>query len=247
MKGADPEVFVSRDGNIVPVIGLIGGTKRRPRPLGVGAIQEDNVLAEFNIPPASSVSEWASSLTSMLSSLRLLLADKGCDISIESSYNFDEGVLLDAGPKAMELGCDPDFNAWSGLANRKPVAGSLRTAAGHIHIGMEGLLQDDVERLVQSHDLFLGVPSIIMDKDKMRRSMYGQAGAYRRKPYGFEYRTLSNFWLKSKELMAWAYEQSERALEFSGSVDGRVQQCINNHDELLAYQLINEYELEMVA
>ncbi len=37
------------------------------------------------------------------------------------------------------------------------------------------------------------------DKDTERRGMYGKAGAFRPKPYGVEYRTLSNAWLSNDE------------------------------------------------
>ena len=52
--GADPELFL-RDGDaITSAIGLIGGDKYEPRLVTLGAVQEDNVLAEFNIDPAIS-------------------------------------------------------------------------------------------------------------------------------------------------------------------------------------------------
>ena len=54
----------------------------------------------------------------------------------------------------------------------------------------------------------LGLPSVCMDDDTDRRSLYGASGAYRLKPYGVEYRVLSNFWLRSEELQRWAYQQA---------------------------------------
>jgi len=53
--GADPEVFITNEkGDIISGIGLIGGTKKEPRKVSCGAVQEDNVLGEFNITAASS-------------------------------------------------------------------------------------------------------------------------------------------------------------------------------------------------
>ena len=56
--GADPEILL-RDSDYLyrSVEGLIGGTKNAPVPIeglpsGFGA-QEDNVMLEFNIPPAT--------------------------------------------------------------------------------------------------------------------------------------------------------------------------------------------------
>jgi hypothetical protein len=42
--------------------------------------------------------------------------------------------------------------------------------------------------------------------------MYGAAGAFRPKPYGVEYRVLSNAWLQSEELMAWVYRTTTKAI-----------------------------------
>src|SRR3546814_7881426 len=38
--------------------------------------------------------------------------------------------------------------------------------------------------------------------------MYGAAGAFRTKPYGVEYRVLSNAWLKDSNLMSWVYKNT---------------------------------------
>ena len=49
-------------------------------------------------------------------------------------------------------------------------------------------------------DAIHGVISTILDNSKEavdRRQLYGSPGAHRPKPYGVEYRVLSNYWLKS--------------------------------------------------
>jgi hypothetical protein len=71
--------------------------------------------------------------------------------------------------------------------------------------------------------MVLGVPATLIDTDTARREFYGKAGSFRPKdtinfdadigpdPYdGVEYRTLSNFWLKSEELMGWVWNGVER-------------------------------------
>lgn len=58
--------------------------------------------------------------------------------------------------------------------------------------------------LIPLMDLFVGIPSVLIDRDpnaSSRRMMYGKAGDFRYQPHGIEYRTLSNFWLKSYTLM----------------------------------------------
>ena len=78
----------------------------------------------------------------------------------------------------------------------------MRTAAGHIHIGWGEDFdpQDDEHfsrccRLVQQLDAGIGLASVLLDNDTERRQLYGAAGAFRPKPYGVEYRVLSNFWV----------------------------------------------------
>ena len=53
-------------------------------------------------------------------------------------------------------------------------------------------------------DLFHGVISTILDNSSEaieRRKLYGRAGAHRPTGYGVEYRSLSNYWMKSPELV----------------------------------------------
>ena len=54
-------------------------------------------------------------------------------------------------------------------------------------------------------DIVLGNTCVLIDRspsNKERRKVYGRAGEYRIKDYGLEYRTLSNFWLRSYQLMS---------------------------------------------
>jgi hypothetical protein len=61
------------------------------------------------------------------------------------------------------------------------------------------------EILIPLMDLIVGIPSVLIDRDKNakeRRKLYGRAGDFRYQPHGIEYRTLSNFWIKSYHLMS---------------------------------------------
>jgi hypothetical protein len=91
-------------------------------------------------------------------------------------------------------------------------------------------------------DLFLGVPSILMDKGDVRKQLYGSAGAYRDKPYGGEYRTLSNFWIFDNHLIEWVWNNTSRAVDAAeaqftiSEQDGTsIVQCINNKLKLLIW------------
>jgi hypothetical protein len=185
--GSDPEVFV-RDVNrneIISAEGLIGGSKSEPRELGGGyCVQEDNVLLEYNIPTCYTKSEFVEAIHVGLEHGRTVLrAHPFLDIEIIASNMMDEKWLQT--PHAQEFGCDPDFNAHTESMNAKPDSHTnLRTAGGHVHIGYEDATIDSTVQLVKLCDLFLGVPSVILDKDMERRKLYGKAGCFRFKEYG---------------------------------------------------------------
>lgn len=258
--GADPELFiVDGKGMVGSAIGLLGGTKEVPRVVPRGAVQEDNVLAEFNIDPASTEEEFVHNLNAVRTTLNLLLPE-GLYTSVLTSHEYDEDVLTSFGPQALEFGCDPDFNAYTGSVNPPPGARTtLRTAGGHIHVGYPRANQLDSNDVIRAMDLFLGVPSVLLDNDTRRRSLYGRAGACRYKNYGVEYRTLSNFWLGSNELMSWAYRQTLRAVDAALSGDlideekettmgcewGHIQSIINNSDRQEASKLLQQLDQEV--
>lgn len=205
--GHDAEVFVKdASGNVQSAIGLIGGSKAHPLKVHLGALQEDNVLAELNINPSRSFEEFLNSTTAVMQQLEAMLP-AGWGTDIKSSHNFEKKELMSFGSKAMEFGCDPDFNCWTNRANiiASPYT-TLRTAGGHIHIGHDNSMTSPM--VARTADYLLGLPSVLLDDDTKRRALYGKAGAYRPKSYGTEYRVLSNFWLKDEDIMRFIYNQA---------------------------------------
>lgn len=213
--GADPELFLqdTNTGEYVPATGLLGGSKDSPRPVNKGAVQEDNVLAEFNIVPATDARAFIDNITTVRGELDNMVRPYDLTTTVTSSYDFARSVLEEAGPMAFEFGCDPDFNAWlGGEVNPKPSSDTgLRTAGGHVHFGIEGKFDND--EFIKVCDATLGLFSVVIDRDQRRRSMYGRAGAYRAKPYGVEYRTMSNAWLGDPRYMRSVFNLSRKAVE----------------------------------
>lgn len=249
--GADPEVFISRDRKIISVEGLLGGTKEKPaKSHGWGKgyfVQEDNVLAEYNIPPASTSDQFIRSNLLMLNRIPVVIkANTGTTTNLEviSSHEFMKEELTSK--QALLFGCDPDFNIWEIDYNDQPEAsGTLRTAGGHIHIGYsnEAEIEDQIN-IGKFADLFLGVPSVLYDLDTKRKTLYGKAGAIRFKDYGIEYRVLSNFWLTNVKLMKWAFDSAVKSAvigmenDFPEELSKLVQHIINNNDIVEAKNLI---------
>jgi hypothetical protein len=256
MLGCDPELFLTREGSLYSAIDTWGGTKDNPRPLdelGEGfAVQEDNVALEFNIPPSATNQEFQENVNKIVNYLAENSKNQfGLLFSQLSAGEFPIEQLMDI--RAMEFGCDPDYNAWTGKKNPRPEAPNplFRSAGGHVHVGIEHLSKRDARRLGQLMDLHLGVPSLLIDKGEERKKLYGKAGAMRFKPYGMEYRVLSNFWIFSPSYQQWVWNSAERAihdLEMGrdiGHMDELLIGVINSNNKKVAAELVAEHGLLM--
>lgn len=239
--GADPELFVSNGKEFVSAHGMVAGTKEEPYPVKNGAVQVDGMALEFNIDPANNPKEFVDNLTSVMEQLKAMVPDY--EVHTVPVAHFSEEEIGNAPAEALELGCQPDYNAWDGGAANPVPDGKVnfRTAAGHIHIGWtEGMDIDDAGHrqacilLAKQLDFHLGLPSVLFDRDEKRRQLYGKAGAFRVKPYGMEYRVLSNAWLKDKSLMLWVYNNTITAFRrlIEGNLDARANtsRIINDSD-----------------
>lgn len=245
--GCDPEVFlVNVASKFVSAVGLIPGTKEEPEPIAGMAegftVQQDNVAMELGIPPASSAEEFDQSIRQVL--LGVKAYHKGLSQSMVSSAVFPKSQLNTAG--ANHFGCEPDYNAWTGEPNPKPVLPEkgFRSAGGHIHV--ETSL--DKRAVIRGLDLYIGLPSLFLDPDgHARRVLYGKAGAYRPKSYGVEYRTPSNFWIFSETRRMWVFNQCLTVVEQVGAgrvfLDYRVQEAIDSNNLELAAALMAEYQV----
>lgn len=224
--GADPEVFVvNPEGKFISAHAMCKGTKEKPEPVKNGAVQVDGTALEFNIDPADNPEDFAFRISSVMDILKGYIPE-GCTIAATPVAKFGHEYLATLPESATELGCNPDFNAWTSLENPRPDAKmDFRTGSGHVHIGWNHLLgvgsfdptspehKETCELFVKELDYALGVPSLLYDKDKIRRKLYGKAGAYRPKPYGMEYRVLSNRWLRDPQLMAWVFNNVKQAYD----------------------------------
>lgn len=249
--GADPEVFtIAPDGRFLSIIGKIGANKHNPLQIsGMEpgfTLQEDNVALEFGIPPASNAKEFSDNIERVMKAGLNTLPNTM--FSTLSCVIFPRTQMKD--PEAFVFGCEPDFNAWTGQINNKPIPPHkfMRSAGGHVHIETK----KDPHAVVQSCDLLLGVPSVLMDTTGgSRRALYGGAGACRYKPYGVEYRTLSNFWIFTDELRQWVWRASEKAEAMCEQLPlkeygEQIQTCINNGNTKLAKFLCKEFDLEVI-
>lgn len=207
--GCDPEIFVTVSKKQASCHKMLPGTKKDPYPVSKGAVQVDGTAAEFNILPAKTGKEFCENIESVLTDMKNMLksVDPSADFLWKPVRKYNKDVWKQLPDSAKEMGCDPDFNAYTGMENDRPHSDfeTLRSAGGHIHIGWAtgADIQDerhllDCRIVVSALDAILFPLSLRWDKDETRRLLYGKPGAYRPKSYGVEYRTLSNMWVKSE-------------------------------------------------
>jgi len=257
LLGADPEVFMKKGADYISAHGMIPGDKANPFPVKDGAVQVDGMALEFNIDAASSEDTFVGNILSVMDQLKGMVPEY--DVVADPVAHFGYDYIQSQPEEARDLGCDPDYNAYTQAVNEQPdVDLPFRTGAGHVHLGWtEGADTNCPEHLsscvtiVKQLDFYLGLVSLTFDSDSERRAMYGAAGAFRAKSYGVEYRTLSNAWLASEELIAWVWKAATRAVantlagEDLEATYGDIQTIINTSDVASARQLIQELGLEV--
>lgn len=224
--GADPELFIfnPETNEYICPDGLIPGTKEEPFKVDGGAVQQDGFAAEFNIDPCDNYADFSDRIRSVQGQLKKMLP-AGLELRPVPTAQFSDAEWSRASDKTKVLGCSPDYNAWALNVNPPAKAeDKVRCAGGHIHFGWteDADTTDDAYfksciDLVRQLDWVLGGWSLAYDKDEQRRKMYGKAGSMRFKPYGVEYRTLSNFWLdtsKDRNMLLKTWNRCCSAIEF---------------------------------
>jgi hypothetical protein len=209
--GSDPELLVVKQGVPKSAIGVVQGSIENRISIKGHQFYYDNVLAECAIKPGKNKKEVLKHFKEALQ----IYADmvKPFELSPTACAEFPSWELEDK--DARKVGCAPDYCAYEMKLKDPPKeaieSGNLRSCGGHVHLGSDLLAGEGPEPILAIYllDLFVGVPSLWLDHDpssSRRRAIYGQAGRYREKDYGIEYRSLGNFWLSGPELTGLIYD-----------------------------------------
>lgn len=219
--GTDPEVFlVNSRGSFVSAHDVLPGTKFDPYPVERGAVQVDGVAFEFNIDPAKTPMEYVLSHKKVIHQGIAIIRENNPDLSvrISATATFEKEYFDQLPEKVKELGCTPDFNAYTGDENDPPHTDEpFRTGGGHQHIGWGNFDTssfdhwDNCVALVKQLDACIYPTSTLWDADDQRRSLYGKLGAFRPKRYGVEYRPMSNMFLSSSLIQKFMFEACKKA------------------------------------
>jgi hypothetical protein len=252
--GTDPEMFLKKDGVIISAIGKIGGSKHDPLPISDNGhfIQEDNVAIEYNIPACTTKEEFIYHNNFVKDYLDTVVTAIGCELDFSASAILSDEEL--DSDQARLAGCEPDFDVWRQDVNIAPdlSASNMRVCGGHVSIGWDNPTESSQEDMVKAMDATLGLKSLFLDSDTERKKLYGKAGCFRFRDYGIEYRTLSNFWIKTNESLAWVFDTTMEAIELvnSGKIDlikekyaDKIVEAINTNNKSLAQELLNEFSL----
>jgi hypothetical protein len=224
--GSDPEfMLIDQKGNCKSAIGIVPGKSKKRMKIGRHEYFYDNVFAECAIFPGSCKKEVIYNFRECFKSYAKIVSPY--ILVPQASQIFPESELQSK--DAFKAGCDPETCAYSLEESQMDddvfLKTNLRTAGGHIHIG-HPILQNKKNKpenhynrifMARMLDLFLGIPSIFINTDKTekrRKKIYGRAGRYRDRDHGVEYRTLSNFWLSSPNIVSLIYDICQFTLNF---------------------------------
>lgn len=229
--GCDPEFFfTAQDGHVVGAETVLpdGGLKYNDKAVGTGSrntttyvagggkVVIDGVQAEMHPHPNTCRANIGFELAECFRTIKAQLAAKGVGADFgRTVVEVDPAVLAALSDEAKKLGCAPSQNAHglgsAELAAVNAVEYRKRSAGGHIHMSGSGVTGVDPATLATIMDYVVGNTCVLLDRDPNtaeRRRLYGRAGEFRTplatKGAGaeFEYRTLSNFWLRDYRLMS---------------------------------------------
>lgn len=227
--GSDPEFIVTNQMDVpVSAIGIVPGDRKNRHKYKGHEYYYDNVMAECAIKPGSNLGEVLTNFKECFQYYGQLVKPHLLQTWAFEQYPEQELRHKDA----RKAGCKEEYCAYA-IRQVPPPQMEIkyepdRSAGGHVHIGAEGHVHYEIDSedsvslvgrwdVAKVLDLFLGVPSLYMDDEPgaiNRKELYGQAGRYRATPYGIEYRTLGNFWLKHPILVQTVYILAKAAIEF---------------------------------
>lgn len=201
--GSDPELFLLDNNNdVVPSASVINDSK-------IESVAPDGF--QFELHPSSHTCRESCGyyIGKAIVALNKFAVSNSFKLSFDLAHTISDKIWKNTPNSVKKFGCNPTENVHK---NIKKISSGLRerfrAGGGHIHIGW-GKARENAETLIKVLDIVAGNTCVLIDRDEknaQRRLKYGRAGEYRLKPYGLEYRVLSNFWLRG--YVAWSFASS---------------------------------------
>lgn len=256
MIGTDFELPLILNGEPISIVGLLGGTKDEPLSIGKDCFrQEDNVSAEFNIPPVDNYIDFQTYIDYCIQQGNIILKDINpeYELGYMSSAIYKQKEL--ESEQAKHFGCEPSINVYAQQESYPDcaLAGNMRSFGFHIHVS-DPILARSYEKcrdMAKLMDLKITLPLLPHDiNDYNRRIIYGKAGEIRLKKYGFEYRTLGSGILRDRTLVEFVFNQTQECLRLIKEDNYQelleeseiIEEIINSND----LDFVNEYQLAAV-
>lgn len=222
--GSDPEFVVIdvEKNQPVSMVGIVGGTKGHPQPIQINGCCSltDNVLVEFTIPPCKDFKGAFDYIKRCvnLTQIELQKINPNWELKAFSSVEFPEEELQSE--QAQTFGCTPSFSLYTENERSKLISpvdtGNIRAVGYHLHFGWVDIpSEEELKDYVFLCDLFLGIPSYIHDKDRVRRNWYGALGEYRFTKFGIEFRSLGAGMYHSPKVIEKGLKHIEKAIDLN--------------------------------
>ncbi len=263
LTGSDFEMFIVEGEKLISAIPFLSGTKDKPENTSKEGCctQHDGVLAECNVPPVGldQADTFIENVEFVKKHIKDSFLKKGQKLLCCATAEFEAEQLLD--PEASQIGCSADYNAWKdGDINEKPETfpGAMRSTGTHFHFSFPDSNVDICITMMKLYDLFVTVPFLLLDPDRKRRELYGQAGAFRLQNWGeiqgFEARTLSGYCIDNAEFIRYAFNQFNQMFDWYNTHDiseidndaAKIVECINTYNTELATELCAKYEINLL-
>lgn len=261
--GSDPEIFaVSGKGDLIPSFHFLGSKKDSDFYNNPG--YWDGYQGEFVTDPSTCLELLTNSTQRALRYIQTKLDSlnhpDGGKLTLKNVFDIPQERLTKDNPKYVKFGCNPSLNVYG----EEPMSVDyrsvhFRSAGGHLHFSVDN--KKDIPDMVKMLDKTLGIICVAMFQyydEPRRRALYGRAGEYRRPPYGFEYRVLSNAWLAHPALVHLVYDLARNVLGQVGAdselnklwdvTEDEVRTCINFCDVEMAKSILkrNEQGLNLI-
>jgi len=231
-------------GNTAKVCSFISYTKANPLSHNGHLFSKDASMVELAVAPATSASEFDSLFIDALNTAKKLLP-KGAEFRSIPCVEYTDAELK-TDPYASVLGCAPSETIYDTTPTPDEYPDNKRYGGIHINLAMDNP-DTFVEDMVIKLDYALGLYSVIHWEEgyrtelRDRRRVYGRAGEFRQKDFGFEYRTLPNC-ARVSGLMLW--RRITNAMRMDSDLlyqhAATIQEAINNSDRGMAEALLGE-------
>lgn len=265
--GADPEFFFIKEGKTV------GAEKVLPKEglekYSVGKVIIDGIQAELNPKQSHCRAYVNDNIAECFKMVKeTLKTHPGITAEFTQTVPITKEEMKSLSKENKQFGCTPSRNAYtlkSGIKIKDASRYMKRSAGGHIHLGHGGSAEvkkamENTKGLSMMLDIIVGNTCVLLDRNDgnlERRKNYGKAGEFRTPSHGIEYRTLSNFWLRSKPLAGFALGLARLAVEIminsteTNNIEKairskvnvrKIRKAINTNDFDLAYENFKKIE-----